>query len=350
MDWDFSSTCALESLLGSLEAGQEASRLATQLIPDEKALFQLFSNVCEPGACRRLARLSFCLAVLALDEWKASPGSLELPLLVHNYFQRVEEFLCFSFVSLAPVSFAQLAPVLRAQAALGPLLMFLPRRPAGSERRLYAVDRAAVLKLIRAKSWQKLLDPRDCECWIHLPSKSSGLSRNFSLELKEELAEDSLAKRLIKRREKKNFSFKSVSSETRFSLFKKNKDANEKPADRSGSELLHSPLSVKNISQITLQSQSDPRDPNLTLQNFSRFLASSSPHALLAEQTHKHSPRKTTQDKPSPQLAAATRPLGMRIPDPDTLDFDFELDEGARHKPSTNRFSFDLRKRNLFIK
>ena len=303
------------------------------------------------GASSLIVKLSFCIAVLALDEWKANPKALELPLLVYNYFEHVDDFICFSFACQSRNNFTQLSSVLRSQAALAPLLMFMPRKPPIEEKRLYTVSRKSILKIIQEKKWQKLLDPRDCECWIHLPKKSSKLNRNFSFELNEEkIQEDGLAKLLIKRKEKKNFSFKSISSEAKFSLFKKNYDQPEKVCDNSISENLNSPLSVKNISQITMQSQFDPRDDNQTIQNFSRFLACSSPNTGLSQTNAKFSSFKNKNPAFDRRHLESQGQVSMRIPEPDTLDFDFDIDEGALPKPPIDRFSFNLRKRNLFMK
>lgn len=329
MEEDFSCEESLNRILTSF-ATSKNDIIGSDLISDERILFRLFNNISDPEASSKLVRMSFCIAVLALDEWKRNVEQADLPLLVYNYFQHIEDFICFSF-SAQSADICKLYPsVQKIQKDQNPIMMFLPTTE--KEKRLYSVKKEDIVDAIVKKKWNRLPDPRQCQCWIYFPKKTSRLQRKFSMEFKEgNKSEEGLAKMLIKRREKKTMSIQSMaSSEARHSLFsKKVPRMDRNTPDASESELAGSPLSVKNISEITMQSQWDPKEENQTIHNFSRFL---SPTVITTVSHPQDGPNPPCLKKGSVRddniVHSISRKCRERepisIPDPDELDFEFE--------------------------
>lgn len=188
-------------LLGSTEPD-----LGEKLLLDEAAMFRIASSMNDRDSSQLLVKLSFCVLVLLIDEWKQRGYQWDLLPFLYNYFKIIDKYIFFSYSNdqreeLFEVYRGALLDMSKEEENI---LLFVPEKFI-QDKRLYKIRKEDIKRIAVSQAWQKLPDPHMCKCWIKLPphyerlKKSQVLTRKFSKELLEgvDYSEEVVAKKII---------------------------------------------------------------------------------------------------------------------------------------------------------
>ena len=180
----------------------------TALLQNESEIFKIVSNLNDRESTQLLVKVSFCLLVLLIDEWKHEESEWDLPPFLYNYFKIVDKYIYFSYSSDVKEDVFEIykGALLEQSREDENILLFVPEKFI-QERRLYKIRHQDVKRISDSQAWQKLPDPHLCKSWIKLPphyerlKKSQVITKKFTKELLGgvDYSEESVAKKLIVR-------------------------------------------------------------------------------------------------------------------------------------------------------
>jgi hypothetical protein len=211
---------------------------AKEFLADEQFLFSLFSRLEENKSDASERKLCFCLVLVLLACWKASASAKPLPGFVLSYFKLHNGYFLVSYSKLESSLdiFTNHRSAIEEKASQpDSLMVFFPNKYI-KEKRLYVLRLEDVERIVKSDSWEKLVDPQVCQCWIRfleagLPGLTSqklkaSSSLTNELESNTTASNSTLAKRLLSRTlVKQKSSQLQGPGEVRESKFKRNHDA-----------------------------------------------------------------------------------------------------------------------------
>lgn len=176
------------------------------ILGDEASIFQIASNLTDKESSQLKIRLSFCVLILLISDWKTKLCNWDLPQFLYNYFKVVSGFIYFSSTNDGKDQiFEKYGPGLEELSKdKDNLLLFVPEKFL-KEKRLYRIRRSDLARISTSDTWSKLPDPHNCKSWIKLPQHyerlktSQVLTRKFSRELLAgvDYTEEVVAKKMI---------------------------------------------------------------------------------------------------------------------------------------------------------
>ena len=240
--------------------GSQAQRVSSSVLGDELGIYQLITIMQDGSSEAFLRKLAFCNMLLAIFNWKNSPGDEPLPNLLLTSYQMKDGYLI-----LSPNNSGQAKSILDSfkpeietkSSSNGTVMLFAPVKYI-NEKRLYSLTVESISRIVDMNNWDKLIDPNMCHCWVKLPALySSKLARKPTLEIFDTAVPSDgsqiLARKMLSRKNTRNKSSKSNLSTgcTKVSIFKRNliSSAASKLNDESAGEL-PSPLRDLDISSF----------------------------------------------------------------------------------------------------
>ena len=163
---------------------------ALSIFTDEASIYQIASNLADKDSTNVKVRLSFCVIVMLIAEWKIRLCDWDLPQFLYNYFKVVNGFIYFSSANDLKDQIFKLYEDGLAELSkdTNNLLLFVPGKFL-KEKRLYRIRKSDIDRIARSESWEKLPDPQNCKSWIKLPAnyeqlkRSQLLTKKFSREI-----------------------------------------------------------------------------------------------------------------------------------------------------------------------
>lgn len=240
MNTSLSSEEGLELLVGRILENTDPD-FTINLLRDEGVLFEVLSNLSYKGTPQLIVKLSFCIVLLLVNEWKRRASNKDLLPMFYNHFKVTGRFIHFAYTKpLAQPDLEVYSENLLEQSAdASHLLLFVPDKFI-KEKRLYRITREDIARINNSRSWQKLPDPHNCQSWIKLPIQYQTMKQNEqSKKLSRQIlggidsTEESIAKKLIFRNNQSSKRSTILSDVPKSSLFKRRIDSEMRGGQKS---------------------------------------------------------------------------------------------------------------------
>lgn len=245
MNTTYSTEISLEKMIAVLLDENKNPDFIDRLLGEETTLFEILSNLSSKGISQLVVKLSFCIIILLVSEWKKRGKPQDLPTVFFNYFKVTGKFIHFAYTKEIDEHDLEIycEPLLEQSADSSHLLLFVPDKFI-KEKRLYKITKEDIERIKNSGKWSKLPDPHNCQSWIKLPSnfnqlRGIGDNKKFNKEFLSgfDPTEESIAKRLIFRNNQSSKRSTNYQEQPKTSLFKRKADSEKGTGLKRGTQL-----------------------------------------------------------------------------------------------------------------